>query len=829
VHKRALALEGEEDIEGAFNLLEEAYKENPNNRKIAEDRTRIAMRLCLEWLGKEEDLPSENLPMRQSYLLKAKAINALPGIRSDIIESYIMSPLEKVNAQIEIVGKKVAQANQSQSKVKSCQILWGLREYEPYLENVRELKQKLYLSIQDMESEIDQLISAGKAAEAIVICLIIENAFQEKEIIEDKLRSVLFEKAQRLLDLSRKCEEIAGDDRLATSLLYALAAYRLCPSNSEIGSRIDNLLPRFEAAYILPTSVELSGALSTTQKKEFLDIFEGSIDPNFMAFVPKGDKAEDCKISVRVILNDLAIKTKRSRKSAYSKYRAGNRQIANPEFVKLQMEYAHACKEANESLRKYEETGSGVAELNYTLRKITADLIYSRLSKTPPYIEEPVYQDYQYWREEVVFKTSSDCTYAITDAQESTLLKSERIEETATTTRTAIEGTHPEDINQLADLQIDQKEAEGVLSEFREEQFEVLTKKILEVIRMAHHLRARKSLEAGYEDAAREEILAFRLLSLRLGKNASEAKEVLARRWQLMPVTDEIDKALFAEYSEAVSVVTSLLDLPMLCKNTAGYEKGESLPDEFRKLDQLFAAWNPMVIEYEPKDRLVSERKSRTNETPSKEFVALPSKREPDKLLSPQQVIKVASPAVVVVETLFGVGSGFVIDPRGYILTNYHVIQEARDVMVKMKDGGKFFAELASKSISKDLALLKVEAQNLPFIPMALINEVAVGQAVLAIGAPGSIDDSLLEQTATKGIISGIRQLKNQANPDVRVRYIQTDAAINPGNSGGPLLNMRGQAVGVNTQKVIGTSVEGLGFAIAMDEVKEAFAQELAQ
>ena len=149
--------------------------------------------------------------------------------------------------------------------------------------------------------------------------------------------------------------------------------------------------------------------------------------------------------------------------------------------------------------------------------------------------------------------------------------------------------------------------------------------------------------------------------------------------------------------------------------------------------------------------------------------------------------------------------------------------------MVKTKDGRRFFGVVEAKSISKDLALLKVEAENLPAIPMGSINRVAVGETVVAIGAPGGVDTDVLEQTVTRGIVSAVRQIKSPSNPALEVQYIQTDAAINPGNSGGPLLNMHGQVVGINTQKVVGMSVEGLNFAIAIDEAKVIFFEEVAQ
>lgn len=103
-----------------------------------------------------------------------------------------------------------------------------------------------------------------------------------------------------------------------------------------------------------------------------------------------------------------------------------------------------------------------------------------------------------------------------------------------------------------------------------------------------------------------------------------------------------------------------------------------------------------------------------------------------------------------------------------------------------------------------------------------------VGDSVYALGSPGGAQDTLLEFTATKGVVSGIRDFPSEANPNVNVQYLQTDAAINAGNSGGPLVNEAGRVIGVNTSKIVGASTQGLGFAVSIDEVKKLFYRYLA-
>ncbi len=155
-------------------------------------------------------------------------------------------------------------------------------------------------------------------------------------------------------------------------------------------------------------------------------------------------------------------------------------------------------------------------------------------------------------------------------------------------------------------------------------------------------------------------------------------------------------------------------------------------------------------------------------------------------------------------------GSGFVIDKNGYILTNYHVIADADQVLVRFKDRRELEAEVVGFDERSDLALLKVDEENLPVVTIGSSEELRVGEWVLAIGAPVGF-----ESTVTAGIVSA----KGRSLPrENYVPFIQTDVAINPGNSGGPLLNLDGQVVGINSQIFSRSGgFMGLSFAIPID------------
>jgi S1-C subfamily serine protease len=162
-----------------------------------------------------------------------------------------------------------------------------------------------------------------------------------------------------------------------------------------------------------------------------------------------------------------------------------------------------------------------------------------------------------------------------------------------------------------------------------------------------------------------------------------------------------------------------------------------------------------------------------------------------------------------------GQGSGFVIDKEGHILTNYHVIAEARQVEVTLHNRKKYKATIVGVDKSHDLAIVQIKAPDLQPMTLGDSTNLQVGQKVYAIGNPFG-----LAGTLTQGIVSSIRQVQE---PDGLVidEAIQTDAAINPGNSGGPLLNWHGEVIGINT--IIASSVgqsAGIGFAIPINTAK---------
>jgi S1-C subfamily serine protease len=203
-----------------------------------------------------------------------------------------------------------------------------------------------------------------------------------------------------------------------------------------------------------------------------------------------------------------------------------------------------------------------------------------------------------------------------------------------------------------------------------------------------------------------------------------------------------------------------------------------------------------------------------------------------------QEIYQAMSPAVVnitsttIVRDWFdaypqqGSGSGSILDTEGHILTNFHVVQQAQKIEVSLANKKSYVARVMGADPDNDLAVLKIDAPaaELKTIPLGTAKDLFVGQKVLAIGNPFGLD-----RTLTTGIVSGLsRPIRSEMTNRLIEGVIQTDAAINPGNSGGPLLNAKGQMVGINTMiySPSGGSV-GIGFAVPVETAKRVIADIL--
>ena len=223
-----------------------------------------------------------------------------------------------------------------------------------------------------------------------------------------------------------------------------------------------------------------------------------------------------------------------------------------------------------------------------------------------------------------------------------------------------------------------------------------------------------------------------------------------------------------------------------------------------------------------PRTTTVAERPASTTGTaPTTPEPAAPATATPgvdDDAESVQQIVRDASPGVVLIEHQRGLGSGFLINPQGHILTNAHVVDGSKQVTVTYSDGTTQDATVLAEDPTIDVAVLDAGAPpaSAKPLPLGQSRDLTVGDPVVAIGNPLGF-----ERTATTGIVSAVKRQICSPNQSAIANAIQTDAAINQGNSGGPLLDRRGRVIGINSQIVsLGGGFEGIGFAVPIDAVR---------
>ena len=222
------------------------------------------------------------------------------------------------------------------------------------------------------------------------------------------------------------------------------------------------------------------------------------------------------------------------------------------------------------------------------------------------------------------------------------------------------------------------------------------------------------------------------------------------------------------------------------------------------------------------------------NLTQTKTINVNPSKFDTkSEALSATEAYNKVAPAAVVVSTksvtqgyfmqtqeVEGIGSGFIINEEGYILTNYHVIQGAQEISVTLSNDVTTTAQVVNYDENQDVAMIKITDENVEIpatVELGDSDALQPGEEVIAIGTPLSIE---LSSTVTKGIISATSR-SVAVESGVTMNLIQTDAAINAGNSGGPLVNTKGEVVGINSSKISGEAVEGIGFSIPINDIKD--------
>lgn len=758
---------------------------------------------------------------------------------------YVYFKLKPVEREVSLIIEKASESN----KFFDClRYYWQLRDYEPFHADVAELKERLDRMLSQIREETSSLITKNEIDDAIILNCLAGRLWANHPAVRDSLHDVFKRKSSHLMSISKEYENVAGEKRAAMALLYALSAWRVSPNNKAAEKRVEALFSKVNNFYSPKIAIQYSPSFSELLRKKYDDQFKLlAIEKDIrLSIDSSSSSASPFDIIIELDLKDLGITHERQRNTEYSTYRAGYQNVPNPAWVDTHARYQQALA----MLQSYRSSGP----LDFG-QLIIMDAINKRrqeLSRIPQYHQEPIYQSYQIAKETHVFQPFMSINYSVVDMKHKMVLKEATFDEKTIVTKMAIDGAHPEDVKGFTNCRVTDKDKENTFYNFLDPKINAICDELLQTASIALLYRAKDSFVNDNSEAARDYFVAHNLLSreyindrinsdtangtinrelaalkrmLKLGAEETPPKVDLAPHTtmllDLLPIRSKIDKSLNEMHKIDFPKLYGMLDTSSICIETAFH--GAPLPGEFDILSSAFEYWDANSVEYISRQGLLEKRKIPIKLTHVKTDQTAKRPVQTGHELSAQEVMRRCSPGVVVVKTLFGTGSGFVIDAEGLVLTNYHVVKDARDIVVTLSDKRTLIGEAVHRSIAKDLALIKLRAKELPAIALGSAHDLEVGETVLAIGAPGGV----LEQTVTKGIVSAIRRIKSESAAMTEVLYIQTDAAINPGSSGGPLLNMRGQVVGVNTMKISGSMIEGLGFAIAIDEAIDQIRRHL--
>ena len=783
--------ERKENIEEAYSIIDKAHQKRPKNSKLYMELARLRHKVIDFYLDKESSCDRYDLNQRKDWLTKANAI----------VDYYLNdereSRLDAINAKIEVFKNNYQKFEASSDLLEKLIYYQKIKGYQEYFGYIPKFNEDEDLLTGQVIPAIEKLVSSGNASKAAVYCLVAQKIWPDCTQLKDTSDKILTDNSDELLKKAYKYRDCKGKDRLLTAMTYAIAAWRTRPSNEEALSCVTDLQKQIiDDQRRTEVIVDLPRNLTEKYQKHFLDRFDYYLWPLLALRI---DKLEGSLpgVLIQIELKDRAIETTKQPNTEYSEYHAGYENVPNPAYQRA----AARCDNA----RMY-AAGGGLLPMAMAMSA------RNDLAQIPQYLQRPFYQSYPYTKTIIKYYPRLYIEYRVTDLINGVVIEDKSIDIKDEYCAEQIDGAHPKDRYDLQNVSVKEDEAEEVLDKFSLLELDLLAKKLASHANNHILFDAKDALADGYADHAREMILRYTWEPCIKSTN---------KYFELPTLSSNINNYLSEDIELPAIPLEDSIAIPAIMKSTVDF--GLPLPEELPSLQTAISDWDPMAFQY--KKRTVDFKKANAiiKKLALKKKDSAVSAKQRALSQSGDKFLNDAMSAVVVVRTAFGNGSGFIINSNGYILSNQHVIKDANDIFIELHDGGKYPAKVIDVSISRDLALLKIPADKLPYISFGTIDHLSIGENVYAIGAPGGI----LKQTVTKGIVSAIREMGSITNPDVKVKYVQTDAAINKGNSGGPLITADGKAVGINSQKVTAVGVEGLGFAIAIDEAMDAFDDHL--
>ncbi len=782
----------------AYTNIVQGLKNHPQNEKLLVEKTRIGELFAQDLLKNESNLATNNLVQKIQLLETASSLDSTN-------QAAILATLDNLRS---IRGDILKRA---ESLTNALDITVMLDSAEPllvYADSDTELYEKLVNSLAvtgHAVNLLNQFASSNDLHLARVVCGRCKKVWGDSD----------FGSIAKNIDMQLRRSGIKSiepaqisDASFGNKSVYHLIGVLFNPDDKEEVEAYRQSQRQLIKAALPDAKVFVLGALSKEEVEYFqAKVFSTNAD-TIMPYV-NATATNGTTFFINLNVTDSAFKLSAEDSVGYSKYYAGQTQVPNPNYDYYAIQYQQALARQQGANNNYAINPNIFTAIIAGKATGNANDAATALANTPRYNSVPVYQDYEIKQRVLTAVCHIKADLQVFDGISGSNLCSAPIDNNEKFTFKEFAGVNPNDQLGFKNISAPTGWGESCLEKYVLAQLDAAA---VNLANLYNEAALHKINDAKLEGHTQTEIE----LALALAFSSQKCKSA-----ELGNLQDWVSDNEMPELQA---------QLDGLCFDNKNISR-----------DQL---WNHMVGEVmtqlggivTPLNQSVGEELSKANALelqqsqimlakPTNDFASLTlvgAKKNLSPTTHVNSALKAVLGATVTVFTDDGSGSGFVISTNGYLVTNYHVIEGAKRVLIAGQDGKKITAEIVDSNEARDLAILKVSEGSWSAVQLGDMDNVGMGDTVFAIGSPGGVD-TVLEFTATRGIVSSVREFPSTANPNINVQYIQTDASINSGNSGGPLVNDAGKVIGVNSSKIVGVGKQGLGFAISVDEIKKLY------
>jgi len=772
------------EYQQALQAIHEAQMADPQNQELARLRKEVNEALfAKEFTTKQRqyrDLPQEDLERRAEMLrqvIRTTEILMLFNPYYAHTRTQLNHELQHVLSERVRVGalcRKVSDEFEKGRTEQALRDLAGLKPYKPY---IREVSDQFDVALAKewpgVEAFLDKLHAERDFVSLKQALDLVESVFPPE--VSDRYRT-------RLARFYQDKGALFMDNRkTATALLYYTYA-----SHFKRGS-VDQ--PFMESLYARlrdygeKIHVEVKGPSLTPDRIESYgyELFRSINDQcnNVFQYTRSPD---DATIRMIAVLDPVDSMVEMSKpQPRYSRFISGYKKVPNEVYFRAKERVENARSQLltvpSQPAGRPSDGGvkiEGKADWQGLLKSLDT------LSSPEAFDDVPIYIDYVYSETDVRIARLAQISYRLQDAKNQAIVKEDAVQEQSESRLTILEGVHPQDANHLRNSdKFDRDSQHKDLQTFTYAVLQITAVKVSNDIVHLYEQRGKICMDLDEPAEAMDSYLMGQILKNKVPGEPGTLiiPSDLAQRIHTLTPESNLESKLAARKVLTVSAG------PRPAQSTTRPEKADAAPErkKYAEIDL------PKLVKDAMRKVVLIKGIPQAKVRDKKDFSLISGMNEDGALQ----------------------GSGFLISSNGHVVTSHHVVKNCGAVFVKMADGNEYSAKLIETDVSADLALLKIPVKGTPFFSLGSYKKLTPGETVIAIGSPLG-----LEQTVSRGIISALRTGSVEKGRE-KLMLVQTDAQMTHGNSGGPLINLSGEAIGINTMKSPGP----FGFAVSSDEI----------